>query len=93
MLSERENIAIAEFAVYIIAILLAIAIIFKQGFAKGRGWIYLVVFCGLRIASAVFEVLSVNHPTDRSYATWSSILGSIGLSPLLLVATGLLRRV
>ena len=93
MLPERENIAIAELAVYIPSIILAIAIIFKHGFAKGRAWIYLIVFCGLRIASAAIEILSVKHPTSRDDATWAAILGSIGLSPLFLVATGLLRRV
>ena len=93
MLSERENVAIAELAVYIIAIFFAIAIIFRHGLIKGRPWIYLVVFCGLRIAGAAFGILSANHPTSRSDATWSAILGSIGLSPLLLVASGLLKRV
>lgn len=93
MLSERESIAIAELAVYIPSILLALAVIFKHGFSKGRPWVYLVAFCGLRIASAVLEVLSSDHPTSRSDATWTAILGSIGLSPLFLAASGLLRRV
>ncbi|CAF9925420.1 hypothetical protein IMSHALPRED_006468 [Imshaugia aleurites] len=93
MLSERENIAIAELAVYILAIIAGIAVIFKHGFKKGRAWMYLVTFSGLRIASAIFEIESVNNPTDRTDATWTSILGSIGLSPLLLAASGLLRRV
>ena len=93
MLSEKENIAIAELAVYIPSILLAIAIIFRHGFSKGRPWIYLICFCGLRIASAVMEVLSADNPTSREDATWAAILGSIGLSPLFLVASGLLSRV
>ena len=93
MLSERENIAVAELAVYIPSIMLAITVIFKHGFSKGRPWLYLVVFCGLRIASAVMEVLSADNPTSRSDATWAAILGSIGLSPFFLVASGLLRRV
>ena len=93
MLSEREDIAIAELAVYIPSILLAITIIFRHGFSKGRPWIYLILFYALRIASAVLEVISSNHPTNRDDATWTAILGSIGLSPLLLVASGLLRRV
>ena len=93
MLSEKENIAIAELAVYIPSIILAIAIIFKHGFSKGRPWIYLILFCGLRIASAVMEVLSADNPTSREDATWTAILGSIGLSPLFLVASGLLSRV
>lgn len=93
MLSERENIAIAELAVYIPSIILAIAVVFRHGFSKGRPWIYLILFCGLRIASAVLEILSANNPTSREDATWTAILGSIGLSPFFLVASGLLRRV
>ena len=93
MLSERENIAIAELAVYIPSIILAIAIIFRHGFSKGRPWIYLILFCGMRIASAVLEILSSHNPTSRELATWTAILGSIGLSPFFLVASGLLRRV
>lgn len=93
MLSEKEDIAIAELAVYIPCIILAMAIIFRHGFSKGRPWIYLILFCGLRIASAALEVLSANNPTSREDATWAAILGSIGLSPLFLVASGLLSRV
>ena len=93
MLSEKENIAIAELAVYIPSIILAIAIIFRHGFSKGRPWIFLTLFCGLRIASAVMEVISTDNPTSREDATWTAILGSIGLSPLFLVASGLLSRV
>lgn len=93
MLSERENIAVAELAVYIPSIIVAIAVIFKHGLSKGRSWIYLIVFCGLRIASAILEILSVNNPTNRDDATWTAILGSIGLSPLFLVTSGLLKRV
>ena len=93
MLSEKENIAIADLAVYIPSIVLAIAIIFRHGLSKGRPWIYLILFCGLRIASAVLEVLSADNPTSREDATWAAILGSIGLSPLFLVASGLLSRV
>lgn len=93
MLSEREDIAIAELAVYIPSIILAIGIIIRHGFSKGRAWIYLIVFCGLRIASAILEILSVKHPTNRDDATWTAVLGSIGLSPLFLVTCGLLIRV
>lgn len=93
MLSEKESIAIAELVVYIPSIFLAIAVIFKHGFRKGRSWMYLIVFCGLRIASAILEILSAKNPTNRTDATWTAVLGSIGLSPLFLVTTGLLSRV
>lgn len=89
----KENIAIAELAVYIPSVALAIGIIFGHGFSEGRPWIYLILFCGLRIASAILGILSAKNPANRDDATWTAILGSIGLSPLFLVASGLLRRV
>ena len=69
MMSGREDVAIAEIAVYIPSILLAITIIFRHNFFKGRTWIYIILFCGLRIASAMLEALSSDHPTSRDDAT------------------------
>ena len=93
MLSERENIAIAELTVYIPSFLLTIAIIFKHGLSQGRSWVYHNIFCALRIASAALVIASANNPKDRDDVTWTAILGSVGLSPLLLVASCLLKRV
>lgn len=90
MLPERENIAIAEIAVYFPAIALALYVFVRHGLKLG--WIYIVVFCGLRIAGAIMTILSVKHPTSITDATWGAILGSIGLSPLLLAALGILDR-
>ena len=43
--------------------------------------------------SAILEILSAKNPTNLDDVTWAAILGSTGLSPLFLVASGLLRRV
>ncbi|KAK4696221.1 hypothetical protein P7C71_g1666, partial [Lecanoromycetidae sp. Uapishka_2] len=93
MLSEREDIAISQIAVYIPALVVALYVTIRHGFVRQMGWVYLVIFCVLRIAGAIMQVLSAQHPTNREYATWGAILGSIGLSPLLLAAIGLLKRV
>lgn len=50
MLSEREDIAIAQIAVYLPALIVAIYVTSRHGFVRQMGWMYLVIFCVLRIA-------------------------------------------
>lgn len=93
MLTEREDIAIAQLAIYVPSIFIAIYVSFRHDFVRQRGWVYLVIFGRLRTAGAAIEILSVKHPTSRTDATWAAILRSIGLSSLLLAALDLLERV
>lgn len=93
MVANREAIAIAELSVYSITILLCTIIVLRLGFHRQLGWIYLLIFSGIRIAGAVFEILSSNNPTDSSDLEWAAILQSVGLSPLILASLGLLKRV
>lgn len=51
MLSEREDIAIAQIAVYLPALVVAIYVSVRHGFVRQMGWVYLVIFCVLRIAA------------------------------------------
>lgn len=92
-IGSREGVAIGEIAIYAPLILAATFVAFRQSFFKQIGWVYLVVFCALRLASGAIGVLSADHPTNQSDAAWTAILGSIGLSPLLLACMGLLKRV
>jgi hypothetical protein len=57
------------------------------------GWIYLAIFCLVRLAGAGFKIASTNNPTNVTDMEWSSILQSVGLSPLLMATLGLLKRV
>jgi len=93
MLSFEESIAIAEICVYIPIFFLAIVVIFRHGFHRQLGWIYLGIFCIIRLAGAAFKILESQHPTDKTDIEWASILQSIGLSPLLLASLGILKRV
>ncbi|KAJ5273549.1 hypothetical protein N7478_008674 [Penicillium angulare] len=88
-----KSISIAELVVYIPVTLLAIFVVFRHGFHKQLGWIYLCIFGGIRIAGAILEILSTQHPDNTNDAEWAMILQSVGLSPLLLSTLGLLKRV
>ncbi|PYH92966.1 hypothetical protein BO71DRAFT_485009 [Aspergillus ellipticus CBS 707.79] len=88
-----DGVAIAELVVYIPTALITIFVVLRHGFHRQLGWIYLCIFCGLRIGGAIMEILSKKHPDNTNDETWATILQAIGLSPLLLSSLGLLRRV
>ncbi|KAE9377671.1 hypothetical protein N431DRAFT_329163 [Stipitochalara longipes BDJ] len=88
-----EGIAIAEICVYIPVFFLTIVIVFRHGFKRQSGWIYLAIFCLIRIIGAIFKILSASHPFSITDLEWASILSSVGLSPLLLASLGLLKRI
>ncbi|KAF4620231.1 hypothetical protein G7Y89_g14590 [Cudoniella acicularis] len=93
MISTTEAIAIAEICVYTPISLLTTITIFHHGFKRQSGWIYLFIFCLVRIIGAAFKISSASHPTSTTDAEWAAILQSVGLSPLLLASLGLLKRV
>lgn len=93
MVSTTEAISIAELIVYIPIFFLTLFIVFRHGFQRQMGWIYLVIFCTVRCAGAGFKIASANDPTNVTDLEWSAILQSVGLSPLLLASLGLLKRV
>jgi hypothetical protein len=93
MVSTDGKIAIAEICVYIPIFILTLITVFRQGSGKQLGWIYLVIFCAIRLAGAGFKIASVNDPTNGTDQEWSAILASIGLNPLLMASLGLLKRV
>ncbi|KIM99810.1 hypothetical protein OIDMADRAFT_126317 [Oidiodendron maius Zn] len=93
MISTPEAIAIAELSVYSPILLLTFIIVFRYGFKRQSGWIYLAIFCIVRIAGAALKILSAEHPQSIDDAEWAAILQSVGISPLLLATFGLLKRI
>jgi prolipoprotein diacylglyceryltransferase len=93
MVSTAESIAIAELCVYIPIFILTVVVMIRHGFQRQLGWIYLAIFCIIRLAGAGFKIESVHHPTNKTDTEWSAILQSVGLSPLLMASMGLLKRV
>jgi hypothetical protein len=93
MISTPEAIAIAELCVYSPIFLLTFVIVFRHGFKRQSGWVYLAIFCIVRIAGAALKILSAKRPQSIDDAEWAAILQSVGLSPLLLTTLGLLKRI
>lgn len=58
------------------------------------GFLYLCIFCCLRISAAGLGIASENDGrTNRNNLVWSEILGSVGIGPLLLAGFSLIERV
>ncbi|KAI5201900.1 hypothetical protein E4T39_05052 [Aureobasidium subglaciale] len=93
MTDGREILAIVELVVYVPALIVTFAIVIRQGFKRQLGWIYLAIFCTIRIVGSILGILSHNNPSDVEDAEWAGIFQSIGLSPLILASFGLLKRV
>lgn len=91
MTSPKEAVAIAELVVYVPLAFITLFIAYRHKFVKQLGWIYLNIFCAIRIAGAALEIASVKNPKSVSNARWAAILGSIALSPLLLTGFELLK--
>ena len=88
----EEIIAIVELCVYIPILPLALIVVFRHGWRRQLGWIYLAIFCFIRIVGAGFKIESTKNPGNSTDIEWSSILQSVGLSPLLMASMGLLKR-
>ncbi|KAL7917648.1 hypothetical protein ACQKWADRAFT_26901 [Trichoderma austrokoningii] len=73
----------AELAIYAILSIPTLYIVFKHGRVGILGWAYLLAFCTLRIVGGIL---------DLSGSTSASIISSVGLSPLLLAAYGILHE-
>lgn len=73
----------AELAIYAPLSIPTLYILLKHGRAGLIGWAYLLAFCTLRI---------VGGTMDLSGSAAAGIISSVGLSPLLLAAFGILQE-
>ncbi|ELR05241.1 hypothetical protein VC83_05635 [Pseudogymnoascus destructans] len=91
-LTFRNGISIALLVLYAPLLLLGAFLSKRHGFGRSSGWIFLVIFCTLRLLSAAINLALINSPTSTSLHIANSITNSLGLSPLLLASLGLLNR-
>lgn len=80
-----DSLAAATCAIYVILAFPILYLLFKHGRNGFLGWLYLFVFCGLRIISGGLGV-------KKSDGATASIISNIGLSPLLLATAGILHE-
>lgn len=93
MISNKEAVGIFELVVYIPLFAVSAYLFSRHGFFKQLAWLFLTLFCAVRAASGGLTIASAKNPTNIYDAIWAAILGSVGLSPLLLATMGLLKRV
>lgn len=79
-----NSLSTAELAIYA-ALAIPVIFIFVRHFPAGfLGWGYLFAFCSLRLVGGA---LSMNNSSPSA-----SIISSVGLSPILLAAGGILHE-
>jgi hypothetical protein len=79
----------AQLAIYAALSLPVIYILFRHGQPGLIGWVYILAFCSLRIVGGAMSLSSDKNGTPSSTA---AIISSIGLSPLLIGISGILRE-
>lgn len=91
-LDYRNGVSIAEIVVYVPSLLIAGFLAFRHGFGRNSGWIYLIIFCLVRILGSSTQLATIANPRSTGLYTSSAIFNNIALSPLTLASLGFLSR-
>jgi hypothetical protein len=81
-----DGLSAAKLAIYLILVQPALFCLWKHGRTGFLGWLYVQIFCVLRIATGAIGL----HGNQTGEA--AVILNSVGLSPLLLAISGILHE-
>ena len=92
MVSQRESIDIAVLTIYILLLPLSLLVASRHGFFRSIGFLYLCLFCGIRIASSAMGIVSQNNSSSKTDLEWAGVLGSVGISPLLLASFAMVSQ-
>ncbi|GES60360.1 hypothetical protein ATEIFO6365_0002087100 [Aspergillus terreus] len=91
-LSYRNAVAVAEIVFYSPAFLIAGLLMFRHGWRRTAGWLFVAIFSLIRLIGASMQLATIHDPSNVSLYVGTLILDGIGLSPLLLSSLGLLSR-
>ncbi|KAK5047977.1 hypothetical protein LTR84_006167 [Exophiala bonariae] len=87
-----DGVATGKLVYYIPALVASILVASRHGFRKSSGWIYLTIFCVIRIVGSVAQLILISNPSSDGASTTALICTVLGLAPLLLASLGLLAR-
>ena len=79
-----DALSAAQVAVYAVLIIPVLFLVVRHGVQGLLGWLFLALFCTLRLIGGGMAVNS-SSPT-------ATIISSVGLSPILLAAAGILHE-
>ncbi|KAI0118911.1 hypothetical protein GGR51DRAFT_498181 [Nemania sp. FL0031] len=91
-LTERNGISIAQIALFVPALGVAIFLCIRHGFGRNGGWLFVVIFSLARLIGASLQLATIADPTNLSLYFGSLTLQNIGLSPLTLTLLALINR-
>ena len=93
-LGPKGGLAIAEIVFFAPALILSLFIVFRHGFTRQMGWVYLVLLSLLRLVGSGALLYSQSN-NDQSVALLTTIYitNAVGTAPLLLALLGFLARV
>ena len=89
----RQGVSIAILIFYLPALAIAIFLSIRHGFRRASGWRFMIIFTLARVLGSCLELATINQPRNYSLYIGYATLINIALSPLELVAYGLLSRV
>jgi hypothetical protein len=93
-LDSHGVLAAVTIAMYVPFLLLSIKIVSKYGIARGDGWVFLLIFCIIRVLGGALLVAAEEiTPVNTSLYIGGFALEASGLSPLLLCTLGLLHSI
>jgi len=87
-LNAITRLAIAELALYLILLPVVIYILIRHGKHGLDGWMFLTVFCILRLTSSGLQIGDRNSTSNTG-----AIVNSVGISALLLAISGVMHEV
>lgn len=92
-LSKSNGLAIAEIVIYTPLVVLSLALCIRHSFQFFAGWLFLLIFCALRIVGSALQLARINNPSNIEFYTVPIELFAVGQVILLYTTLGLLARV
>ena len=92
-LPNRNGLAIAEIVIYAPLVVLSFALCIRHSFRIFVGWIFLFIFCAIRIVGPALQLARINNPNNIAFYTAPIELFAVGQVVLLYTTIGLLARV
>lgn len=89
----RQGVSIAVLIYYVPALIIAIFLSIRHGFRRASGWRFMIIFTLARVLGSCLELATITQPKNYSLYIGYATLINIALSPLELVAYGLMSRV
>ncbi|CAF9912386.1 hypothetical protein IMSHALPRED_000302 [Imshaugia aleurites] len=89
----RDGVSILLLIFYLPALSIAILLTVRHGLKRSAGWRFMIIFALARILCACFSLATINQPNNVSLYIGYTVLIGVAISPLELVAFGLLSRI